>query len=360
MLQLSTHSLNFIPESSLNENLQSSESIHSELAKLWTSPNASSIADFPGTRKNQRSKTLSADSLWLQAPLTPDSNYSTTSSQNTFQASVPNWAEIAQQRPSSSSGSAYQSFPAGSLGNRHMRMSTAPEDSFSAPFTNDSGRRQRTLSGPPSSSKSSASLYSNENNLQYSSHYLNANLSYTGGYYANQPSHTHYSAGFQPLDSPAFRSSTGQPLMNETQEGINNQWIRRKSVSDSPHRSIAGVPSASQPEKAGQAASSSHASFRPLSNTRKFSFELSTAKRPSFPSTPNRFVSRQLKQGSRDAMDSVNIRSTNKPNPIGIFIWGFPDAIRVKDIIATFSVFGEMTNGKSISISNGNVCISWN
>lgn len=73
-------------------------------------------------------------------------------------------------------------------------------------------------------------------------------------------------------------------------------------------------------------------------------------------SAPNRFITRQLKQGTEMEPKPAVPREALKPRlkpvssavepPIGIFIWGFGDRIRVKDIIDSFGCFGEMINGK--------------
>jgi hypothetical protein len=56
---------------------------------------------------------------------------------------------------------------------------------------------------------------------------------------------------------------------------------------------------------------------------------------------PNRFVARQLKPYIREP-----------EHPIGLFLWGFGDHVKVKDIIHSFSEFGEFMN-IGISTKNG-------
>lgn len=62
---------------------------------------------------------------------------------------------------------------------------------------------------------------------------------------------------------------------------------------------------------------------------------------------------------SRDPVTSQNYSHSHEPSgswktgwkkkfkPIGLFLWGFPDSVKVKDLLDTFSVFGELVNGKS-------------
>jgi hypothetical protein len=57
---------------------------------------------------------------------------------------------------------------------------------------------------------------------------------------------------------------------------------------------------------------------------------------------PNRFVSRQLK---------AHIREPER-NPIGLFLWGFADHIKVKEIMQTFAEYGDFNN-VGISSKNG-------
>jgi hypothetical protein len=75
-------------------------------------------------------------------------------------------------------------------------------------------------------------------------------------------------------------------------------------------------------------------------------------KRPAFPSSPSRFVAKQLKQGSRQhssfgelSFSKPLVRPKLKADPIGVFVWGFSDSIKVKDIMDEMYCFGEMING---------------
>ncbi|KAI8905448.1 hypothetical protein EDD86DRAFT_211517 [Gorgonomyces haynaldii] len=59
---------------------------------------------------------------------------------------------------------------------------------------------------------------------------------------------------------------------------------------------------------------------------------------------PNRFVSRQLDQVNRSRMDTQKRKPWKRDAPIGLFIWGFPDTIKVKDVMHEFSRLGDVSN----------------
>lgn len=290
---------------------------------------------------------------------------------------IPNWGDLAlrQERPASTSSShtTLSGFPATSGGvihnpNRHLRMATAPaassdENSY---FTN--ARRHRTVSGPPAHSAGSSSHYFYQQPAEEFPHprsytdYLNAcNASAVASSNSNtlgnhHQSHTHYP--FHDASSASFAQHYADPSDPRSPSAVSfpqdnmssgKPWSQRRSSTSSavPHSHM----TESLPLSSATSYQCSPSSF--ANRTRKLSGGDSSSalkQRPSFPSTPNRFVSRQLKQGSRDYQSSIdsasNLRRSSRPDPIGVFIWGFPDAVRVKDIIAAFSSFGEMINGK--------------
>jgi hypothetical protein len=64
---------------------------------------------------------------------------------------------------------------------------------------------------------------------------------------------------------------------------------------------------------------------------------------------PNRFVSRQLKSHIRDP----------EKHPIGLFMWGFGDHVKVKDIMQTFAEYGDFNNGNA-NLSSRHFFQKWN
>ncbi|KAJ3271682.1 hypothetical protein HDV01_006461 [Terramyces sp. JEL0728] len=75
-------------------------------------------------------------------------------------------------------------------------------------------------------------------------------------------------------------------------------------------------------------------------------------KRPTLP-PPNRFLARQLPLAQK--RDSVPVKKnipSNGGDPIGIFLWGFNDKTKVKDLMDAFSVYGEMVN-VGMDVKNG-------
>lgn len=67
-------------------------------------------------------------------------------------------------------------------------------------------------------------------------------------------------------------------------------------------------------------------------------------------STANRFISRQLKQGSREvgsepASQKPRLKQPSS-SPIGIFVWGFPNGLKIKDLVESFAQYGDIVNGK--------------
>ena len=355
--------------------------IHSELAKLWIGPPNPSDSSFENMFKSplrnnhqhQRSKTLSADDLWFE-PFTGETNGMVAKNSS---SPVPNWGEIArQERPASTSSShtTLSGFPGAHGGsiynsNRHLRMATAPVSSEENVFFNAS-RRHRTVSGPPAPIGASSSHYiyqrPEESFPPPSSYtdYLNANNTSAGGASSNSntlgnrhQSHTQYplydapSVPFAPPGprSPPAASFSGQSSSSKDNSFVGKPWShqRRSSTSSAVSHSHGTLPHSSA--TAYQLSPPPFASPYRSRNPSGGDVGGTPKQRPSFPSSPNRFVSRQLKQGSRDYQSSVDtayVRRGSRPDPIGLFVWGFPDAVRVKDIIAAFSSFGELINGE--------------
>ncbi|KAJ3308595.1 hypothetical protein HDV04_001052 [Boothiomyces sp. JEL0838] len=75
-------------------------------------------------------------------------------------------------------------------------------------------------------------------------------------------------------------------------------------------------------------------------------------KRPTFP-PPNRFLARQLPLApKRESAAPKKSIPSNGGEPIGIFLWGFSDKIKVKDLMEAFSTYGEMIN-VGMDVKNG-------
>lgn len=72
------------------------------------------------------------------------------------------------------------------------------------------------------------------------------------------------------------------------------------------------------------------------------------SKRPTI-SKSNRFVSKQLQKSLHGNMKLGNFKDNNA---IGIFLWGFPDVVKLQDFVYSFSTFGEILN-IGISFLNG-------
>ena len=178
--------------------------------------------------------------------------------------------------------------------------------------------------------------------------------------------------------SPASRSvtsatpPTSSAQISHQQQQQKPLWERSAATKNQGQRrySLSSVDTASSSSQRETQPSSSSYWSRPLRISKKAqpaaSFdsasEISSSQskqqqnRPSLPSHPSRFVSRQLKQGSRFSADegsapAVKGGGSNRPpplsssTPIVIFIWGFPDAVRVKDVVGSFMNFGDIING---------------
>jgi hypothetical protein len=93
-------------------------------------------------------------------------------------------------------------------------------------------------------------------------------------------------------------------------------------------RSIAKFFTASAPSKTSYTRKESQYKDRPLEN-----------RYPARPAKP--------REQAKDATPSWK----KKWNPIGIFVWGFAYNLKVKDLLDNFGCFGEITNGKFLSIA---------